>query len=84
MIRGPAGRGKVAWVARHDIARLAVETLLGAQEWEIAGWTGSYKGIATGEISVTSHTIEHVTGRRPRTLEELLRSEPATWQHLVA
>lgn len=133
VIRGPAGRGKVAWVARHDIARLAVETLLGpvhadriydvsgpepidlhqtarilstvtgrtisylaetddearasragAEEWEIAGWTGSYQGIATGEISVTSHTIEHVTGRRPWTLEELLRNEPATWQHLAA
>lgn len=132
VIRGPAGRGRVAWVARHDIARLAVETLLdpvhadriydvsgpepidlqrtarilsavtgrtirylaetdeearasraGAEEWEIDGWTGSYKGIATGEISVTSHTIEHVTGRRPWTLEEFLRNEPAAWQHLV-
>jgi len=36
-----------------------------ADDWEIEGWVGSYAGIATGEIGVTSHTVEHVTGRRP-------------------
>ncbi|RRS01553.1 SDR family oxidoreductase [Glycomyces terrestris] len=131
-IRGPAGQGRVAWVARHDVARLAVEVLLderhadriydvsgpepldldesarilgevtgreitytaetdeearasraGAEEWQIAGWAGSYRAVATGETSVTSHTIEHVTGRRPWTLEEFLRHEPDSWRHLV-
>lgn len=133
VIRGPAGQGRVAWVARHDVARLAVEALLdpahadrvydvsgpepvdlyesarilgkvtgreiayvpetdeearasraGAEDWQIAGWAGSYKAIATGETSVTSHTIEHVTGRRPWGLEEFLRNEPESWSHLAA
>ncbi|SDD75293.1 SDR family oxidoreductase [Glycomyces harbinensis] len=133
VIRGPAGQGRVAWVARHDVARLAVEALLdpahadrvydvsgpepvdlhesarilsevtgreigyvaetdeearasraGSEPWQIDGWAGSYKAVATGETSVTSHTIEHVTGRRPWTLEEFLRSEPESWSHLAA
>jgi NAD(P)H dehydrogenase (quinone) len=132
VIRGPAGQGRVAWVARRDVARLAVETLLdaahadriydvsgpvpltmdesarvlgevagreiryapetdeearasraGAEEWQIDGWAGSYKAVATGETSVTSHTIEHVTGTRPWTLEEFLRAEPGSWAHLA-
>ncbi|MDN3241463.1 SDR family oxidoreductase [Glycomyces tritici] len=133
VIRGPAGQGRVAWVARHDVARLAVEALLdpahadrvydvsgpepldlhesarilsavtgreiayvpetdeearasraGAEDWQIAGWAGSYQALATGETSVTSHSIEHVTGRRPWGLEEFLRSEPESWRHLAA
>lgn len=132
VIRGPAGQGRIAWVARHDVARLAVATLLddshadriydvsgarpitlpetarllteasgreityyaetdeearasraGAEEWQIAGWAGSYKAVATGETSVTSHTIEHVTGRPPWTFEEFLHHEPEAWRHLI-
>jgi NAD(P)H dehydrogenase (quinone) len=131
-IRGPAGRGRCAWVAREDVARLAVEVLLddahadriydvtgpepldlhetaaelggvtgrrdlryvpetvaearrsraGVEPWLIEGWIGSYLGIATGEIGVTSHTIEAVTGRRPWTFAEFLDAEPDAWQHL--
>nr|BFF24875.1 SDR family oxidoreductase [Glycomyces mayteni] len=130
-IRGPAGKGRVAWVARHDVARLAAQVLVdpahadrvydvsgpeplsmdesarvlggvlgseiryvaetdeearasraGAEEWQIDGWAGSYKAVATGETSVTSHTIEHVTGQRPWTLEEFLLNEPGSWTHL--
>ncbi|GAA2276312.1 SDR family oxidoreductase [Glycomyces scopariae] len=132
VIRGPAGDGRVAWVARRDVARLAVEALLdarhadriwdvsgpepldlhesarilarvtgrevryepetdeeaaasraGAEPWQIAGWAGSYKAVATGETSVTSHTIEHVTGTAPWGLEEFLRGEPESWRHLA-
>lgn len=133
VIRGPAGNGKVAWVARRDVARLAAEALVdpahadriydvsgpvpldlhesarilsavtgrettyvpetddearasraGAEDWQIAGWAGSYKAIATGETSVTSHTVEHVTGERPWTLEAFLRAEPESWSHLAS
>ncbi|GAA2795077.1 SDR family oxidoreductase [Saccharopolyspora taberi] len=132
VMRGPAGNGRIAWVALRDVARLAVEVLLdpahadaiydvsgaqaidlhetarligevtgreiryhaetdaearasraGAQEWQIDGWVGSYAAIATGETSVTSHTVEHVTGTRPWTFAEFLRAEPTAWQHLV-
>lgn len=131
-IRGPADDGRVAWVAREDVARLAVATLLddahadrtydvtgpepldlhetvaqlaaatgrddlryvpetldearrsraGAEPWQIEGWIGSYLAIATGELAVTSHTIEAVTGRRPWTFAQYLDAEPQTWRHL--
>jgi NAD(P)H dehydrogenase (quinone) len=132
VIRGPAADGRVAWVAREDVARLATVVLrdpthagqiydvsgpaaidlhataevlsevtgrtiayhpetveearrsrAGAEDWLIEGWIGSYLAIATGEAGVTSHTVEHLTGRRPLTLEETLRAEPATWRHLA-
>jgi uncharacterized protein YbjT (DUF2867 family) len=131
-LRGPAGAGRVAWVARADVARLAAAVLLddrhadriydvsgpealdlhetahvltevsgrpiryepetldearasrrGAEPWQIEGWVSSYLAIATGETSVTSHTIEHVTGQRPWTLAELLEAEPDCWRVLV-
>ncbi len=133
VLRGPAGAGRLAWVAREDVARLAAAVLLddahagevydvsgprsldveetvallaaatgrelrylpesleearasraGAEPWQIEGWIGSYLAIATGETSVTSHTVEHVTGVRPWTFEEFLRHEPDSWAHLRA
>ena len=132
VIRAPAGHGRVAWVARADVARLAAvllsepghegqtyevsgphaidlhetariltkaarraityhaETLDEAREsraghpnWLIDGWIGSYQMLDTGEGSVTSHTIEHLTGQRPMTLAEFLAAEPASFAHLV-
>lgn len=133
VIRGPAGDGRCAFVAREDIARLAAEVLVddahahriydvtgpdpldlyetvrqlacvtgrsdlryvpetvkearasraGAEDWMIEGWIGSYLGIATGEVGVTSHTIEAVTGQRPWTFAAFLEAEPDAWRHLV-
>ncbi|CAM3376738.1 SDR family oxidoreductase [Stackebrandtia soli] len=131
VLRGPAGTGRVAWVARSDIARLAVATLLddahadavydvtgpvaidltetarllsvaagkpveyvaetetearasrsGADKYLVDGWVGSYLAIATGELSVVSHTIEQVTGRRPLGLAEVLAGEHARPQDM--
>lgn len=53
------------------------------EDWLIDGWVSSYAMIATGEVAVTSHTVEHVTGKRPWTFEEFLRAEPESWRHLV-
>jgi len=132
VIRAPAGHGRVAWVARADVARLAAvllsepghegqtydvsgphaidlhetariltkatrraityhaETLVEAREsraghpdWLVDGWIGSYQMLDTGEGSVTSHTIEHLTGQRPMTLAEFLAAEPASVAHLL-
>ncbi|WP_052664098.1 SDR family oxidoreductase [Nitriliruptor alkaliphilus] len=133
VVRGPAGDGRCAWVAREDIARLAVATLLddvhahriydvtgpepldlhetvrllgrvtgrgdlryvpetitearasraGAADWMVEGWIGSYLAIDTGELGVTSHTIEAVTGRRPLTFGAFLDAEPDAWRHLT-
>ena len=134
VIRGPAGNGTVAWVARADVARLAVAVLLddahagaiydvsgpsaidvaetarilsavtgreisyhaetvdeartsragAGEDWQIEGWIGSYLAIATGEVGVTSHTIEALTGRRPMAFDEFLRATPESWAHLTA
>jgi len=132
VIRAPAGHGRVAWVARADVARLAAvlltgpghegqiydvsgphaidlhetariltkatrraityhaETLAEAKEsraghpdWLVDAWIGSYLMLDTGEGSVTSHTIEHLTGRRPMTLSEFLAAEPSSLAHLT-
>jgi uncharacterized protein YbjT (DUF2867 family) len=132
VIRAPAGTGRVAWVSRRDVARLAVALMTGKghedqvydvsgprsidlhetarllaeatgrpisyhpetmeearasraghEAWLVDGWIGSYLALATGEGSVTSHTIEHVTGIRPLSFEEFLDAEPVAWAHLV-
>jgi NAD(P)H dehydrogenase (quinone) len=132
VIRAPAGRGRQAWVARSDVARLAAVLLVepghegqiydvsgphaidlhetariltkatrraityhaetpaearasraGNPEWLVEAWIGSYLMLDTGEGSVTSHTIEHLTGRRPMTLSEFLAAEPASFAHLL-
>jgi len=132
VIRAPAGHGRVAWVARADVARLAAvlltepghegqiydvsgphaidlhetariltkatrraityhaETLAEATEsraghpdWLVDSWIGSYLMLDTGEGSVTSHTIEHLTGQRPMTLSEFLAAEPSSFAHLT-
>ncbi|MDQ1535643.1 MAG: hypothetical protein QOE58_36 [Actinomycetota bacterium] len=133
VIRAPAGHGRLAWVARADVARLAAvllvepghegqiydvsgphaidlhetarlltkatrrairyhaETLAEAREsrsghpeWLVEGWIGSYRMLDTGEGSVTSHTIEHLTGRPPMTLSEFLAAEPSSFAHLLS
>ena len=52
-------------------------------DWLVDGWIGSYLMLDTGEGSVTSHTIEHLTGQRPMTLSELLAAEPSSFDHLT-
>lgn len=132
IIRAPAGHGRVAWVARADVARLAAvllvepghegqiydvsgphaidlhetariltkatrraityhaETLEEAREsraghpdWLVDAWIGSYQMLDTGEGSVTSHTVERLTGRAPMTLAEFLAAEPSSFAHLT-
>ena len=132
VIRAPAGHGRLAWVARADVARLAAVLLIqpghegqvydvsgphaidlyetariltkatrraityhaetpeearasrsGHPGWLVDGWIGSYLMLGTGEGSVTSHTIEHITGRRPMTLPEFLSAEPSSFAHLL-
>jgi uncharacterized protein YbjT (DUF2867 family) len=132
VIRAPAGHGRVAWVARADVARLAALLLVeaghegqiydvsgphaidlfetariltkatrraityqaqtpqearasraGNPDWLVEAWIGSYLMLDTGEGSVTSHTIEQLTGRRPMTLPEFLAAEPSSFAHLM-
>jgi len=127
VMRGPAGRGRAAWVSRDDVARVAFAVLknpslgsgvfdltgaealtmeetaermsslagrelryeeetveegrawrsrLGAPDWEVDTWLGSYEAIAAGELAATSDTIARITDRRPETLEEYFSAHP--------
>jgi NAD(P)H dehydrogenase (quinone) len=126
-IRGPAGQGRVAWVAREDVARAVAAALLqrgetsraydltgpealtlaetaarlstltgrdlryeeetveegrawrkrlGAPDWEVETWLGSYEAIAAGELERTSDAILRLTGREPYTLEGYFSERP--------
>jgi NAD(P)H dehydrogenase (quinone) len=55
----------------------------GHPDWLVDGWIGSYLALHTGEGSVTSHTIEHLTGTPPWTLAELLARDPSSWSSLA-
>ncbi len=61
----------------------ARESRAGQPNWLVESWIGSYQMLDTGEGSVTSHTIEHLTGQRPMTLAEFLAAEPASFAHLL-
>ena len=128
-IRGPAGDGRAALVARDDVAdvaavvlrdaqaghanrhvgaaydltgpealtldeaahvaaaatgrplRYVAETLEeayasraghGAEPWLVEAWVSTYTAIAAGELARVSDAVERLTGRRPRTLGEVL------------
>ena len=70
---------------------LHAETQLGGVEsraaaipdWLVEAWIGSYLMLDTGEGSVTSHTIEHLTGRCPMTLRSKKAAEPSSLAHLA-
>ena len=56
----------------------------GHPDWLVEGWIGSYLMLDTGEGSVTSHTVEHLTGTRPMSLSEFLAAEPSSFAHLAS
>jgi NAD(P)H dehydrogenase (quinone) len=127
VMRGPAGDGAVAWVAREDIARVAATVLsrpadfcalynvtgsealtmtetaqrlsalsgrslryenesiangrewrnaLGAPDWEVDTWLGSYEAIAAGELEQISNTVSQITGAKPFSLEAYFTEYP--------
>jgi uncharacterized protein YbjT (DUF2867 family) len=125
VIRGPAGSGRAAMVARADVARVAAtvlqhpeqhldvtydltgpeeltlaevaETLSRrtgsavsfhdetieeayasrakwhAPDWQNDAWVSTYTAIAAGELAGVTDDVHRVTGRRPLSLDELLR-----------
>lgn len=69
VVRGPAGRGRVAWVAREDIARLAVEVLLDEGH---ADRTYDVTGAEPIDLHETARRLAEVTGRPIRYEDETL------------
>ena len=52
-------------------------------DWELEAWVSTYVAIATGEMSVVSHTVEALTGHAPQTLADFLHSHPESYEHIT-
>jgi len=53
-------------------------------DWELEAWVSTYVAIATGEMSVVSHTVQALTGHAPQTLADYVRRHPESYQHITA
>jgi hypothetical protein len=53
-------------------------------DWELEAWVSIYVAIATGEMSVVSHTVQALTGHAPQTLADYVRQHPESYQHIIA
>jgi NAD(P)H dehydrogenase (quinone) len=51
-------------------------------DWELEAWVSTYVAIATGEMSVVSHTVEALTGHAPQTLADYLHKHPDSYEHI--
>ena len=49
---------------------------LGAPDWEVETWLGSYQAIAAGEVAGLSDTVARFTGRPPQRLEQYFGEHP--------
>ncbi len=45
----------------------------GAPDWQVDAWVSTYTAIAAGELDGVTDHVERLTGRRPLSLEQLLR-----------
>lgn len=52
--------------------------------WQLEAWISTYVSIATGEMSVVSHTVQALTGHAPQTLADYVLQHPESYQHITA
>ena len=52
-------------------------------DWELEAWVSTYVAIATGELSVVSHSVETLTGHAPQTLTDHLDKHPESYEHIT-
>jgi uncharacterized protein YbjT (DUF2867 family) len=52
--------------------------------WELEAWVSTYVAIATGEMSVVSHSVEALTGHAPQTLADYVHKHPESYEHITA
>jgi uncharacterized protein YbjT (DUF2867 family) len=62
----------------------ATRAKLNPSDWQLEAWVSTYVAIATGELSVVSHTVQALTGHAPQTLADYLRQHPESYQHVTA
>lgn len=55
-----------------------------ASEWDLTAWISTYEAIATGELSVVSHTVQVLAGHAPQSLADYLRQNPDSYKHIVS
>ena len=53
-------------------------------DWELEAWVSTYFAIATGEMSVVSHTVQALTGHAPQTLADYVYQHPESYEHIAA
>lgn len=53
-------------------------------EWELEAWVSTYLAIATGEMSVVSHTVQALTGHAPQSFPDYIRRHPESYCHVAA
>jgi len=53
-------------------------------DWELEAWVSTYVAIATGEMSVVSHSVEALTGHAPQSLADYLHKHPESYEHITA
>lgn len=52
--------------------------------WELEAWVSTYSAIATGEMSIVSHTVQALTGHAPQTLRAYLALHPESYRHIIS
>ena len=52
--------------------------------WELAGWVSTYAAIASGEMSVVSHSVQMLTGHAPLSFTAYIHQHPECYQHIKA
>ena len=50
--------------------------ILGAPDWEVDTWLGSYEAIAVGELDAVSDTVQQFTGVQPFSLSQYFGKHP--------
>jgi len=53
-------------------------------EWELDAWVSTYVAIATGEMSVVSHTVQALTGHVPQSYADYIQRHPESYRHVTA
>jgi uncharacterized protein YbjT (DUF2867 family) len=62
-------------IAFHDESReeaYASRARYAAPRWQLDAWVSTYTAVAAGELATVTDHVERLTGRRPRSLEQVL------------
>jgi NAD(P)H dehydrogenase (quinone) len=55
---------------------------LGAEEWLVDAWVGTYLAIARGELDVVTDTVARVSGHAPMSLADFLEAHPENYEQM--